>query len=168
MIRVLVITGSMGAGKTTVMAEASDLLTASDIVHAAIDLDALGIRHAPDATAHHIEYRNLVAVWRNYADAGITRLLIAEAIERREELELLQQAIPGSQLLICRLTASVETMQQRVRTREPGALQEAFVARVTELEALLDEAKVEDFSLDNSDRAVTDVAREMLVRAGWL
>ena len=55
-----------------------------------------------------------------------------------------------------------------MRTREPGVLREAFVARVTELEALLDEAKVEDFSLDNSDRAVTDVAREMLGRAGWL
>ena len=168
MIRVLVITGSMGAGKTTVMAEASDLLIAADIVHAAIDLDGLGIRHTRDDGGDHIEYRNLAAVWRNYADAGIMRLLIAEAVERREELELLRNAIPGSEVMVCRLTADMKTMQARVRMREPGALQATFVARVAELDALLDEARVEDFTLDNSNRSVTEVAREMLARARWL
>ncbi len=44
---VLVITGSMGAGKTTVMAEASDLLSAAGVSHAAIDLDALAIIRTP-------------------------------------------------------------------------------------------------------------------------
>src|SRR5262249_32085062 len=43
--RLLVITGSMGAGKTTVMAEAGDLLSARGVVHAAIDLDGLAIAH---------------------------------------------------------------------------------------------------------------------------
>ena len=40
-VPVIVITGNMGAGKTTILAEASDLLTAGGIVHAAIDLDTL-------------------------------------------------------------------------------------------------------------------------------
>ena len=35
----LIITGTMGAGKTTVLAEASDILTLRHVVHAAIDLD---------------------------------------------------------------------------------------------------------------------------------
>jgi predicted ATP-binding protein involved in virulence len=38
----LIITGTMGAGKTTVLGEASDILALRGIVHAAIDLDALG------------------------------------------------------------------------------------------------------------------------------
>ena len=46
-IKVLVISGSMGSGKTTVLAEASDLLAAADIPHAAIDLDALALAHLP-------------------------------------------------------------------------------------------------------------------------
>jgi len=45
----LIITGTMGAGKTAVMAEASDILTRRQIVHAAIDLDALGLAHLPSA-----------------------------------------------------------------------------------------------------------------------
>lgn len=59
-------------------------------------------------------------------------------------------------------------MQQRVLSREPGMLQDTFVARVAELDALLDASHVEDFSLLNHEGAITDVARELLVRAGWL
>jgi predicted ABC-type ATPase len=40
----LIITGAMGAGKTSVLGEASDILTLHYIAHAAIDVDALGLR----------------------------------------------------------------------------------------------------------------------------
>jgi hypothetical protein len=59
-------------------------------------------------------------------------------------------------------------MQQRIRLREPGMLQEQFVARVAELEASLDAASVEEFSVEKEGRSVTAVAREILARAGWL
>jgi hypothetical protein len=39
----------MGSGKTTVLAEASDILALGHIMHAAIDLDALGLAHLPSA-----------------------------------------------------------------------------------------------------------------------
>src|SRR6266404_2571668 len=43
----LIITGGMGAGKTSVLGEASDLLALRHITHAAIDLDAFGLAHLP-------------------------------------------------------------------------------------------------------------------------
>jgi len=43
----LIITGSMGSGKTAVMAEASDILALRGIPHAAVDLDMLGFGHLP-------------------------------------------------------------------------------------------------------------------------
>jgi hypothetical protein len=158
----------MGSGKTTVMAEASDLLTASGIVHAAIDLDALGVGHVADDTWRNLTYRNLASLWDNYRVAGITRLLIAEAVESRAELDLIRSAVPGSEILVCRLKARLATMQQRVVAREPGMLQEELVSRVAVLDALLDAASLDDFVVENDDRSVTDVARDMLVRAGWL
>ncbi len=48
----LIITGTMGAGKTTVLAEASDILALLHITHAAIDLDALGLAHLPSTTSN--------------------------------------------------------------------------------------------------------------------
>jgi predicted kinase len=166
--RAIVISGSMGSGKTTVMAETSDLLTAAGIPHVAIDLDALGVGHLPDDGWNDLTYRNLASVWKNCAAAGATRLLMAEAVESRAELDQIREAIRHSDIVICRLKATLATMQQRVLMREPGVLQEQFVARVAVLEALLDAAGVEDFSIENDGRPVTEVARELLVRASWL
>jgi hypothetical protein len=189
MADLLVITGSMGAGKTTVLYEASDLLTAREIPHAAIDLDALGAAHLPssvrastiqastvrapgvgasDVQDEHLMYRNLRSVWENYAGAGLHRLLLARALETRAELEFCREAVSAATVAVCRLTASVETMQARVQRRELGKLQNTFVARVPELEAILDDAHLEDFSVVNENRAVGEVAQEMLARAGWL
>jgi hypothetical protein len=76
--------------------------------------------------------------------------------------------VPGAQIVVCRLRAKLETMQQRIRLREPGMLHQQFVARAAELEAALDAACVEDFSVENDGRSVTAGAREVLLRAGWL
>jgi ribose 1,5-bisphosphokinase PhnN len=168
MSKVIVISGSMGSGKTTVLAEASDLLAARGVVHAAVDLDALGIAHLPAEVWNDLMHRNLASIWENYAAAGVTRLLLAEAVESRAELDRIQKAIPGSTVVVCRLRAKLETMRQRVSLREPGMLREQFVARVAELDTLLDRAQLEDFSLVNDDGSVTDVARELLTRAGWI
>jgi adenylylsulfate kinase-like enzyme len=169
MAALLIITGSMGAGKTTVMYEASDLLAARNIPHAAIDLDALGTAHLPYGVQDgRVMYRNLRSVWGNYARAGLDRLLLARALETRAELEWCREAVSPAAVVTCRLTASLETMQARVQRREIGELQKTFAARVAELNAILDQARLEDFSLLNEKRPVTEVAQEMLVRAGWL
>ena len=168
-IPVLVITGTMGSGKTTMLGEANDLLTARGIAHAAIDLDMLRIGHARDAAWTDLAYRNLASVWRNFRDAGAARLLLAEALETRGELDRIREAVPGAEVVVCRLTARLDTMQRRVAHREPGLLREKYIARVAVLEELIDAAAVEDFCLiTDGERTVTEVALEMLSRAQWL
>ncbi len=76
----LIITGTMGAGKTAVLAEASDILATRQIVHAAIDLDAIGLAHLPSsALSDGVMYDNLRSICRNYAAAGVQRFLLARA-----------------------------------------------------------------------------------------
>ena len=167
----LIVTGSMGSGKTTVMAEASDILSMKGVRHASIDLDALAMGHFPSgvASADVIAYRNLRCVWENYAALGLAKLLLAGAIESRSDLQGCRDAVSAGITKVCRLTAGLQTMQQRVRTRESGILQAQFVERVGVLNAILDRARLEDFSVVNDDnRSVSEVAREMLVHAGWL
>ncbi len=167
-VPVIVITGNMGSGKTTILDEASDLLTVGGIVHAAIDLDAFGMGHVPE-TAWDLPYRNLSCVWQNYAAAGASRLLIAEALESSSELGRIRDAVPGAQIVVCRLTATLETLRRRVAQREIGALRDTFVARVDELQLLIDGARLEEFTLTTDDgSSVTDIARELLSRARWL
>ena len=165
----LIITGSMGAGKTSVLGEASDILALQNIAHAALDLDAFGLaRLSSGASNDAVMYRNLHCVCKNYAALGIRRFLVARAIENRAALECCRQAVSARNTIVCRLTANIGTMRQRVKMRELGVLREQFVARVAKLNSILDRARLEDFSVTTDDRSVTQIAREMLLNAGWI
>src|SRR5579872_6212448 len=85
----LIITGAMGAGKTTVLAEASDILASRQLGHAAIDLDGLGLAHLRSPGSNDdVMYRNLRSVSENYAALGVQRFLVARALESGVQLEL--------------------------------------------------------------------------------
>jgi hypothetical protein len=49
-----------------------------------------------------------------------------------------------------------------------GISQRKFVARVAKLNAILDRAQLADFVVTNEDCPLTEVAIEVLVRAGWI
>ncbi len=165
----LVITGTMGAGKTTVLGEASDILALLHMAHAAIDLDALGLAHlASTASNDDVMYRNLRSICRNYASIGVGHFLLARALENRAELELCRGVVSASNTIVCRLTASIKTMQQRVKMREQGISQREYVAGVAKLNRTVDRAQLEDFVITSENRSVTEIAHEMLVRAEWI
>jgi hypothetical protein len=164
----LVITGSMGAGKTSVLAEASDILTLRRMHHAAIDLDALGLAYVPSATEDGLMYANLRSICENYVKLGVQRFLLARAVENSSQLEMCRDAVSATNIVVCRLVAEMETMQQRVKIRETGISGIQFVARVATLNDILDRALLENFTVLNEGRTVNDVALEMLMKAGWL
>jgi hypothetical protein len=165
----LIITGTMGAGKTTVLGEASDILALRQISHAAIDLDALGLAHLPSAAGNDgVMYHNLQSVCANYISLGVRRFLLARAMEDRAELELCRDIVSATSTVVCRLTAGLETMQQRIKKRESGVSQQEYVTRVEPLNVILDRACLEDFTVTNENRSVTEVAHEMLIKAKWI
>ena len=165
----LIITGTMGAGKTTVLAEASDILALRHVVHAAIDLDALGLAHLPSAAMNDcVMYRNLESVYKNYVSLGVRQFMLARAMENRAESELCRSIISATNTVVCRLTANIQVMEQRVKMRESGVSHRQYVVRVAELNAILDGAGLENFTVSNEDRSLSEVAHEMLCKAGWI
>lgn len=165
----LIITGTMGAGKTAVLAEASDILALRHIPHAAIDLDALGLAHLPPAANNDaVMYRNLESICKNYSSLGVRRILLARAMENRAELELCRGVVSATNTVVCRLHAGIEAMELRVKMRESGVALAEYVARVSKLNIILDHARLEDFTVSNENRSLTEVAHEILVKAGWI
>lgn len=159
----------MGSGKSAVMAEASDILALRGIPHAAIDLDMLGFAHLPTGAENDdVMYRNLQAVVSNYAALGVDRFLLARAIETQASLQSCIAAVAAEEAVVCRLTASVETMKQRIGSRELGIGRTTYIDRVVTLNTVLDQARVEDFAVANEDRPLTEVAGEVLERTHWL
>jgi DNA repair ATPase RecN len=142
----LVITGATGAGKTSILSEASDILALRHIVHAAIDVDALGLAFIPPfANNDDAMYANLRCVCKNYAALGVQRFLLARAVEDRGQLEVWRNATSATETVVCRLISSIETMQRRIQIRETGVLGQQYIDRVAKLNLILDHARLEGF-----------------------
>jgi hypothetical protein len=169
-VPVLLVTGPVGVGKTTVALEASDLLEATGVPHAVIDVDALSWCYptpVDDPFNSRLALRNLICVWANFAKAGAARLILARVVETRDELGAFREAVPGAELTVVRLRASDETLLRRVADREFGSHREWSLKRAVELAKLMDDQAVEDYLVETDGRTVTDVAREVLRRGNW-
>ena len=166
----LLITGTVGAGKTSVAAMVGDLLGRARVPHAVIDLDDL--RRAwpspPDDPFNvAITVANLRAVAGNYFDAGAARIVLAGVIETQEDRDRHQDAL-GVPLAVCRLRVDLPLVQARLARRHEGdgALQ-WYLDRSTELDTVLEAAALEDFCVRASDLTVALTAAAVIRAVGW-
>jgi DNA polymerase III delta prime subunit len=169
-VPVLIITGPVGVGKTTTALVAGDLLGEAGISYGVVDLDGLTLCYPPpagDPFNSRLGFRNLAAVWRNYAAAGAAHLIIARVVETRDELDGYRQAVPGADITVVRLHASDEALRGRVLGRKV-VTGERYVRRALELARLMDERQIEDHLVETSGRTVPDAARDALRQARWL
>lgn len=170
-IPVLIVSGPVGVGKTSVAHEMFDLLSDHHIAHAVIDLDSLGICWPfgeGDPFNERMAMCNLAAVWSNFAGAGAGRAVIARVVESRADLAAYEQAIPGAEIQVCRLVADVSVLRERVGRREVGSSYESLVRRAAVLAESLERSGPTDFTVQTDGRPVTDIALEALTKAGWL
>lgn len=169
-IPVLIVTGPVGVGKTTVAAATSDVLSGADIAHAMVDMDALrwcSPRPAADPYNVALGLRNLAAVWENDRDAGATCLVAADVIESRADLAGYRVAVPDAEIVVARLRAPLATIERRLAGRDTGAALGWHRRRAAELVAQMERDRVEDLLVETDGKAPFDIAREILTRAGW-
>lgn len=167
-VPLLIVSGTVGVGKSAVLDEIHHVLRTAHLPHACIDLDAIGLSWPIRGVFNQTSIlENLGALWGNFRAAGARRLAIAGVVERPDDLAALRLAVPGARVVLCQLLASDATRLQRLRQREVGAGFEWHVQRTSELQAILERAALHDFTVVNDARAVRDVAHEVLIRAGW-
>lgn len=169
-VPVMLVTGPVGVGKTTVAGEVSELLECAGVQHDFVDVDSLR-RFYPsppdDRFCTALAMRNLSAVWANFRAAGAERLVLADVVESRGELGRYRAVVPGAEIAVVRLRAAVATLTIRVGGREQGSGRDWHLARAAELAAQMDRDAVEDVLIETDDRPVTAIAREALARSGW-
>jgi adenylylsulfate kinase len=166
----LLLTGTIGAGKTAVAAEIGDLLADLRIPNAAIDLDAL-VWQWPSSSEWNSDlmFENLAALWTNYQAHGSTHLVLARVVESALALERYREAVPDAEIVVCRLSAPERDCIERLMSRMPeGPRRDWHIARTHELGHTLDRLGIEDFVVENTARSLRSTAVEVLSRAGWI
>ena len=167
----LLITGTVGVGKTTVAEAVGDLLAVRGVPHAVVDLDQLSRCWPPpagDRFNRAMELRNLRSVTANYRAAGALRLVLAGVIEQRSHLQDYERALDCS-ISIVRLRADPHVLADRLRDRhrnDPDGLA-WHLSRAPELTAVLDLAGVADTEVDTTGRPIPKVAADVLAAVGW-
>jgi adenylylsulfate kinase len=169
--RALLITGTVGSGKTSVAGALGDQLAQAKIANAVIDVDWLR-RSWPcppnDPFNRGITLRNLRAVAHNYIESGVHRLVLAGVIESHAERDAYQAAL-GVPLTVCRLRVDLQTVRQRlIRRHEDDVIGLRWhLNRSGELEQILQQAKVEDVAVDATTDSVHQVAQAVMAATRW-
>ncbi len=120
-IPVVVVTGPVGAGKTSTIESLSTLLGAIPLRHGAIDMDHLRwVYPNPEGDRFGVRlgYRNLAAIWPNLLDAGIRCVVLADVVEAREQVREYEAAMPGATVTVVRLHVAPEELVRRLHGRE--------------------------------------------------
>ena len=168
-VPVLVITGPVGVGKSTIAAEAASLLRQADVPYALVDLDRIEQCWpvpADDPWNEQVSHRNLACMWANFREAGADRLIFTRVLETRSLLWRVTEAVPGAQITVVRLRAPLAVLQERIRSREAGD-PDWFLGAAIHTAEVFERAQVEDHVVDNENRPAV-VAEEVLHRVAWL
>ncbi|MDO5734952.1 MAG: hypothetical protein Q4P15_00590 [Propionibacteriaceae bacterium] len=166
----LLITGTVGAGKTSTAYAVGEELRRQGVPHAVIDLDELcrGWPSPPEDPFNSIlGFTNLRSVSQNYLLAGARRLIMAGVVEGTEGVEEHTAAV-GMSVTVCRLRVDLNLVRQRLVARhDPGPSLEWHLHRSGELDGVLDRQLMPDAILDVGDDSLESVALRVLTAIGW-
>jgi guanylate kinase len=165
----IVVTGPVGAGKSTTMAAISEELERLHIPHAVVDMDYLRWlypRPEGDRFAVELGYRNLAAIWPNFRERDVACVVLADVVETRDQVRAYEEAMPGTSVTVVRLDVPMPELERRLQGRESEATIAWYLDRAPELRGIMEREGIGDIVIDVGTRQPTDVAREIIERTG--
>ncbi|WP_285729136.1 hypothetical protein [Nocardiopsis sp. ATB16-24] len=171
-LKLLLIGGGSGTGKTTVGWEVSEVLKRRTLAHCVLEGDFMDQVHpAPpgDPDRSGITERNVAAVWSNYAALGHRRLVHTNTVGVLEE-HMLRRAMGGGDIAVTRvlLTANEPTVRERLAVRETGSQLFSHIERSLRAAALLEaEAPAGTVRVATDGLTVEEVATRVVAATGW-
>lgn len=170
--KVLIITGSVGVGKSSTADKIYELLQKRDVTRALIDIDHLSYV-APwsdeDPYNTKLAIKNLASIWPNLEQRGVEMIIIPYVIESAEQLSLIKSAIPQSYVKLVRLGTPIDQIHERLYKRHGDNDEENLNWHIKRSEVLapqLEKSNLEDFSVDTDGKSLVEVAQETI--SVWL
>jgi dephospho-CoA kinase len=169
-MQVVALSGTVGAGKSTVAVALRNELLARGYAAGELDVDAIATETAapPDdpfnerVVVEHL--RTMRPLWR---DAGLEVLLLPRVVETTAQRDAYAAAL-GEAVRVVRIDAPADARHARLTARhDPGPERDWHLARTDVLAILLVTAGVEDAVVENHDRAPSTVASEIADLLGF-
>jgi broad-specificity NMP kinase len=161
MVEAVVITGSPGAGKSSVLEALSGLLDNDGVAHGRIESEQLAAGHPwlPEEQAYAV-LAEVVRVQRGF---GRRLFLIAATTETDEHLDGILAAIAADKSTVVCLQAAPETAARRVYDREPPEWhgRDQLVQAARRLAGEIPALRGIDLHVSTDGRRPRDVAREI-------
>jgi adenylylsulfate kinase len=169
-VRAVLLTGPIGAGKTVVAMELGELLAERGLPTAVIDLDWLGWFHpgdAPGATPDELIADNLRAVWPRFREAGARYLVLARALTTGAQVAAVRDALGDVELTVVLVHASTGAIAERLGRRDEGEVLREHLAESEVMARALAGAGFANLRIENERGPVRDAADELLEALGW-
>ncbi|MEJ7839378.1 MAG: adenylyl-sulfate kinase [Thermomicrobiales bacterium] len=162
---VVVITGPVGAGKTTTSWALYDVLVDRQIPTALIDMDFLRTAF-PQVTPFNsrLGMDNLAAIAPNYRKIGVRCFVVSDVVETPEQPLDYERAIPGAVVTVVRLNVPMETIAQRLRVRETPESLDWYLARAPVLQEIFESRGIGDVVIEVGERSPKEIALEIASR----
>jgi hypothetical protein len=168
-VPVLLISGPVGAGKTTIAGVIGELLREAGVPHAIVDLAVIGQCWPPpadDPWNERLIHRNLAIMWGQFRQAGARRLVLSRVLEDRSLLRPVGEAVPGAEITVVHLRVTLPMLHARLRRREAGDPAWYLDAATRLTESMLP-GELADHVVDNDERPSREAAAEILRHVGW-
>jgi hypothetical protein len=162
----VLLTGTVGSGKTSVAIEIGERLEAAGVPYSAIDLDWLcWLSPAPNGgrSVHDVLLEALEAIWPVHRAAGVQRLILARGLRNSAEIDSVRAALPGVNLQVVLLSVDHNVIRHRLGKRDTGAQ----LAQHLELLEELDPGQLPGAHLVPNTADLDTCVQEVLHRLSW-
>lgn len=167
----LLLNGTVGVGKSTLAEAIGRLLDAHGIANARLDIDDVRRKWpAPTGDPFNtaLAMQNLAALSANFVRAGINRLIVAGVVETVSDRDSYSTAV-GMPLVTCRLSVGADQLRERLLVRHADEEELRWhLARAPELDRILGQARLDDYSVDISQTTVAEGALQVAELIGWI
>lgn len=163
----IVITGPVGAGKTTTAMALAELLEHQDISCAMVDMDQLRWFHPTpqgDPFGEAVGRKHLTYMAHTWRELGIPTVILADVIENADGKHALAEALPGYDLCVVRLNVEMDMLHERLRHRETERQVAWHLNRAQELQDIMIRNDIGDLVINVSDESPEQIATEISQR----
>jgi adenylylsulfate kinase len=166
----LLLTGPVGAGKTTLAVEIGEILREAGQAHAVIELDWLAWCEPPagsSETRRQLVLENLAATLRNYEAAEIRRFVLAGSIVSSEHLAAIRSTLDGIPLEVVRISAPPDVLVERAEKRDAGRKTLESTDQASAFAATVSAAVPDCVEVENDSADISSTARRVMAQTSW-